>query len=151
MGNQELVELISTVIKREISPINVHLDSLEKATKITNDRLNSLEKATNDRLDSMEKTTNDRLDSMEKTTNNRLDLMEKTTNNRLDSMEKTTNNRLGVLEVKADMTHRKIGNLEFAMKSMERDIKKDIRMLYDAQETLIVVLEGKGILPQVRG
>lgn len=107
MGNQELVELLSTVIKREISPISDRLDSLEKATKTTNDRL--------------------------------------------DSLEKTTNNRLRVLEVKADITHRKIGNLEFAMKSMERDIKKDIRMLYDAQETLIVILEGKGILPQVRG
>lgn len=72
-------------------------------------------------------------------------------NKRLDSMEHMVNERLGTLEVKADMTHRKIDNLEFAMKVLERDLKKDIHKLNDAQETLIAIMEIKGILPRVEG
>jgi len=72
-------------------------------------------------------------------------------NNRLTSLEQMVENRLGTLEVKADMTHRKIDNIEFAMKVMERDLKKDIHKLLDAQETLIAVMEIKGILPKVEG
>lgn len=75
-------------------------------------------------------------------------------NKRLDSMD----NRLGLLEVKADTTHRKIGDLdfkfesvEFKMKEMERSIKRDIHLLNDAQETLITIMELKGILPKVEG
>jgi len=72
-------------------------------------------------------------------------------NNHLTSLEQMVENRLGTLEVKADMTHRKIDNIEFAMKVMERDLKKDIHKLLDAQETLIAVMEIKGILPKVEG
>jgi len=101
MDNQELIELVGTVIKREISPIIVRLDAMDQ---------------------------------------------------RFDSIE----NRLGVLEIKQDTTQRKLDNLDFkvdnlaiSMKGSERNIKKDIRLLQDGQETLIAVLEAKGILPRV--
>jgi len=101
MDNQELIELVGTVMKREISPIIVRLDAMDQ---------------------------------------------------RFDSIE----SRLGVLEIKQDITQRKLDNLDFkvdnlaiSMKGSERNIKKDIRLLQDGQETLIVVLEAKGILPRV--
>ncbi|MGL5437900.1 MAG: hypothetical protein ACRDBO_21405 [Lachnospiraceae bacterium] len=59
--------------------------------------------------------------------------------------------RLNALEIKQDMTHRKLDNLEFNTKSMEREIKKDIALIKDGQETLIAVMEAKGILPRVEG
>lgn len=37
------------------------------------------------------------------------------------------------------------------MKAMERSLKRDIHLLNDAQETLITVMEMKGILPKVEG
>ncbi len=61
------------------------------------------------------------------------------------------NDRLSVLEIKHDMTHRKLDNLEFYTKSMEREIKKDLALTIDGQQTLIAVLEAKGILPRVEG
>ena len=101
MDNQELIELVGTVMKRELSPIIVRLDAMDQ---------------------------------------------------RFDSIE----NRLGVLEIKQDTTQRKLDNLDFkvdnlaiSMKGSERNIKKDIRLLQDGQETLIAVLEAKGILPRV--
>jgi len=101
MDNQELIELVGTVMKRELSPIIVRLDAMDQ---------------------------------------------------RFDSIE----NRLGVLEIKQDTTQRKLDNLDFkvdnlaiSMKGSERNIKKDIRLLQDGQETLIVVLEAKDILPRV--
>jgi len=61
------------------------------------------------------------------------------------------NDRLGILEIKHDMTHRKLENVEFSMRSMEHTFKKDIHKLQDAQETLIAVMEAKGILPKAEG
>ena len=61
---------------------------------------------------------------------------------------KPINDHLEVLEVKHEMTHRKLDNLEFAMRSMEHIFKKDIHVLQDA---LIVVMEAKGILPRAEG
>ena len=101
MDNQELIELVGAVMKRELSPIIVRLDAMDQ---------------------------------------------------RFDSIE----SRLGVLEIKQDTTQRKLDNLDFkvdnlaiSMKGSERNIKKDIRLLQDGQETLIAVLEAKGILPRV--
>lgn len=61
------------------------------------------------------------------------------------------NDRFEVLEIKQDILHRKLDSLEFNIKVTEREIKKDIRLLKDSQETLITVLEGHGILPKVEG
>ena len=45
--------------------------------------------------------------------------------------------------------HKKLDNLVLDNKIFERSIKKEIKLLQDAQDTLIEVLEHKGILPVV--
>ena len=58
--------------------------------------------------------------------------------------------RLETLEIKQDLTHKKLDNLTLDVKVSERAIKKDIKLLQDAQETLIDILEHQGILPIVK-
>lgn len=62
---------------------------------------------------------------------------------------KKLNERVSIIEIKQDMTHRKIDDIELNLKVSERAIRKDIALLKDGQETLITVLETKGILPKV--
>ena len=59
------------------------------------------------------------------------------------------NSRLDVLEVKQELMHKKLDNLILDNKIFERSIKKEIKLLQDAQDTLIAVLTHKGILPVV--
>ena len=59
------------------------------------------------------------------------------------------NSRLDVLEVKQELMHKKLDNLILDNKIFERSIKKEIKLLQDAQDTLIEVLTHKGILPVV--
>ena len=59
------------------------------------------------------------------------------------------NSRLDVLEVKQELMHKKLDNLILDNKIFERSIKKEIKLLQDAQDTLIEVLTNKGILPVV--
>ena len=101
------------------------------------------------------KTTNYRLDSVE----NRLDSME----NRLDTMEvrlakqeefaeraeqrfSRIEDKLEMLTIKEDLTHKKLNDLSLDMKISERSFKKEIKILKDAQETIITVLQHKNIL-----
>ena len=63
---------------------------------------------------------------------------------------KAIHNRLNVVEVKANLTLEKVEDLRLDMKIFECDTKKEIHKLHDAQETLITVLEQKGILPTVK-
>ena len=63
---------------------------------------------------------------------------------------KAIHNRLNVVEVKANLTLEKVEDLRLDMKIFERDTKKELHRLHDAQETLITVLEQKGILPTVK-
>lgn len=69
---------------------------------------------------------------------------------KLDAKLKPINDRLEILEIKQDLTHKKLDNLTLDVKISERSIKKDIKLLQDAQETLITVLENQGILPSVK-
>lgn len=55
--------------------------------------------------------------------------------------------RLDVIELKQEMMQKKLDNLELGVKVSEREICRDIRKLPDAQDTIIAVLQGKGILP----
>lgn len=91
----------------------------------------------NEKLDSMDKRL-DRVDSRLDGIDYRLDGMDK----RLDDMDQ----RLEFVEMKQDLMKKKLDDLAFDMKVSERAIKKEIRLLQDAQNTLIVVLQGKGIL-----
>ncbi len=117
METSQLIDVMRTVIREELVPVN------EKLT-IVDERLTSVE----GRLTSVE----GRLTSVE---------------GRLTSVE----DRLSVLEIKHEITHRKLNNLEFNFKVMEREFKKDIRLMNDSQETLIAVMEAKGVLPRVEG
>ncbi|WP_243134653.1 hypothetical protein [Murimonas intestini] len=63
---------------------------------------------------------------------------------------KSINSRLEMLELKHDLTHKKLDNMTLDIKVSERSIKKDIKLLQDAQDTLVEVLEQNGILPKIK-
>ena len=63
---------------------------------------------------------------------------------------KSINSRLEMLELKHDLTHKKLDNMTLDIKVYERSIKKDIKLLQDAQDTLVEVLEQNGILPKIK-
>ena len=63
---------------------------------------------------------------------------------------KSINSRLEMLELKHDLTQKKPDNMTLAIKLSERSIKKDIKLLQDAQDTLVEVLEQNGILPKIK-
>lgn len=71
---------------------------------------------------------------------------------KLDSMNselQKVNDRLEVMEIKQKMTHKKLNNLALDLEVTKKDIRSDIHALADETETLIAVMEAKGILPKV--
>lgn len=71
---------------------------------------------------------------------------------KLDSMNaelQKVNDRLEVMEIKQKMTHKKLNNLALDLEVTKKDIRSDIHALSDETETLIAVMEAKGILPKV--
>lgn len=71
---------------------------------------------------------------------------------RLDGMDKhfeDIDNRFDYIELKQDSMHKKLNNLSIDIKVSERTIRKDISLLKDGQETLITILENRGILPKI--
>ncbi len=56
--------------------------------------------------------------------------------------------RLTVLEIKEQTHNKKLDNLTLDVKIAERDTRRDIAQANDAIETLVAVLEAKGILPK---
>lgn len=75
------------------------------------------------------------------------DLMDeklKPINERLNNID----NRLEVIEIKEKMSHNKLNDLSLDVKNIERNIRRDIAKLNDETETLIAVLEARGILPK---
>ena len=56
--------------------------------------------------------------------------------------------RLDAINMKCDITRKKIDDLALDMKLMERGIRTDIRKLQDTTETIVVVLQGQGLLPK---
>jgi len=75
-------------------------------------------------------------------------------NKRLDLLD----NRMGTLEVKHDITNKRIEELSLKVEGLELNLKmtnhsnkKEFARIHDAQETLIAVMEAKGILPKVEG
>lgn len=69
---------------------------------------------------------------------------------KLDQKLKPINDRLEMLEIRQELTHKKLDSLALDIKVSERSIKKDIKLLQDAEETLISVLEHNGILPTAK-
>lgn len=56
--------------------------------------------------------------------------------------------RLDAINMKCDITRKKVDDLALDMKLMERGIRTDIRKLQDTTETIVVVLQGQGLLPK---
>lgn len=56
--------------------------------------------------------------------------------------------RLDAINMKCDITCKKVDDLALDMKLMERGIRTDIRKLQDTTETIVVVLQGQGLLPK---
>ena len=52
--------------------------------------------------------------------------------------------RLDAINMKCDITRKKVDDLALDMKLMERGIRTDIRKLQDTTETIVVVLQGQG-------
>ena len=56
--------------------------------------------------------------------------------------------RLDAINMKCDITRKKVDDLALDMKLMERGIRTDIRKLQDTAETIVIVLHGQGLLPK---
>lgn len=74
----------------------------------------------------------------------------KAENKDIRSELKEMTEKMELIDLKQDLTHKKLDNLTLDVKVSERAIKKDIRLLQDAQDTLIEALEQKNILPSVK-
>ena len=67
----------------------------------------------------------------------------------LDEKFKPINDRLEVLEIKQEVTQRKLDDLTFQVASLNHHSTKEFVKLNDEMETLIAVLEAKNILKKV--
>ena len=113
------LQAIASLMDAKLHPVNEKLDGMEKRLDNVDSRLDGID----NRLDAIDY----RLDGVDK---------------RLDDMDK----RLEYVEMKQDVMQKKLDDLAFDTKVSERAIRKDIRLLQDGQNTLIAVLQGKGIL-----
>ena len=72
----------------------------------------------------------------------------KTTQNEMKIAQYDISERLDAINMKCDITRKKVDELALDMKLMERGIRTDIRKLQDTAETIVVVLQGQGLLPK---
>ena len=72
----------------------------------------------------------------------------KTTQNEMKIAQCDISERLDAINMKCDITRKKVDDLALDMKLMERGIRTDIRKLQDTAETIVVVLQGQGLLPK---
>ena len=72
----------------------------------------------------------------------------KTTQNEMKIAQCDISERLDAINMKCDITRKKVDDLALDMKLMERGIRTDIRKLQDTTETIVVVLQGQGLLPK---
>ena len=70
----------------------------------------------------------------------------KTTQNEMKIAQCDISERLDAINMKCDITRKKVDDLALDMKLMERGIRTDIRKLQDTTETIVVVLQGQGLL-----
>ena len=57
--------------------------------------------------------------------------------------------KLEILEIKQEVTQNKIDNLTFRVATIEHNQNKEFKKLNDEVDTLIEVMEAKGVLPKV--
>ena len=65
----------------------------------------------------------------------------------IDARFNRVENRLEMIDFKCDTNRKRLDDLSLDVKIAERNIRKDIKNLQDTTETLVVVLQGRGILP----
>lgn len=123
MLDQKDLELLAGMI----NPINVQLGNI-------NNRLDGIDA----RLDAVDT----RLDGIDA----RLDAMD-VRFDEIDARFNRVENRLEMINLKCDTNRKRLDDLSLDVKLAERDIRKDIKNLQDTTETLVVVLQGRGILP----
>ena len=123
MLDQKDLELLAGMI----NPINVQLGNI-------NNRLDGIDA----RLDAVDT----RLDGIDA----RLDAMD-VRFDEIDALFNRVENRLEMIDLKCDTNRKRLDDLSLDVKIAERNIRKDIKNLQDTTETLVVVLQGRGILP----
>lgn len=72
----------------------------------------------------------------------------KASQNEMKIAQYDVSERLDAINMKCDITRKKVDDLALDMKLMERGIRTDIRKLQDTTETIVVVLQGQGLLPK---
>ncbi len=70
--------------------------------------------------------------------------------NALKALLKPIQNKLDILDIKLSEQQIQIDSLRLDMKTSERAIRKDIHQLNDGIDTLVEVMEIKGILPEAK-
>ena len=130
MLDQKDLELLAGMI----NPINVQLGNI-------NNRLDGID-ARLDAVDTRLYGIDARLDAMDV----RLDAMD-VRFDEIDARFNRVENRLEMIDLKCDTNRKRLDDLSLDVKLAERDIRKDIKNLQDTTETLVVVLQGRGILP----
>ena len=123
MLDQKDLELLAGMI----NPINVQLGNI-------NNRLDGID-ARLDAVDTRLAGIDARLDAMDV----RFD--------EIDARFNRVENRLEMIDLKCDTNRKRLDDLSLDVKLAERNIRKDIKNLQDTTETLVVVLQGRGILP----
>lgn len=130
MLDQKDLELLAGMI----NPINVQLGNINNRLDGIDARLDAVDA----RLDAMDV----RLDGIDA----RLDAMD-VRFDEIDARFNRVENRLEMIDLKCDTNRKRLDDLSLDVKLAERDIRKDIKNLQDTTETLVVVLQGRGILP----
>ena len=130
MLDQKDLELLAGMI----NPINVQLGNI-------NNRLDGID-ARLDTVDARLDAVDTRLDGIDA----RLDAMD-VRFDEIDARFNRVENRLEMIDLKCDTNRKRLDDLSLDVKLAERDIRKDIKNLQDTTETLVVVLQGRGILP----
>ena len=137
MLDQKDLELLAGMI----NPINVQLGNINNRLDGIDARLDAVDT----RLDGIDA----RLDAMDVRFDGidaRLDAMD-VRFDEIDARFNRVENSLEMIDLKCDTNRKRLDDLSLDVKLAERDIRKDIKNLQDTTETLVVVLQGRGILP----
>lgn len=66
----------------------------------------------------------------------------------IDAKLKPIQDKLEEIEIEQTETKIKVDNIQLEIKKQDRANRKDFKRLYDGMDTLVEVLEQKGILPK---
>jgi hypothetical protein len=74
--------------------------------------------------------------------------MEQQLDDKLSQQLKPICDRLDIIELKQNLTSKKLDDLQLDMKIAERDIRRDIHTLTDEMDTVIEILKQHDLIPQ---